>query len=516
MKNFLEVYGKFVKGAISGWDRIRFRGTLRQLSNVSGVNTYLNSNSILLKDFYTWSSEITKNIRFACEEQAKTLDIPMYYLRSSATDKEELARKIMTERKIETGPICMFSVVEPCIAPKVSGNKATKKVELKIAHSKCIWIYQYWNDEKLGFGHTRLQTWLPLNVTICINGRHWLERQLISEGICYEKNGNCFTHIADLNRAAELVGIQQQTQWAELLNELLLRNCPSINTVLGNSGVCRYWSADETEWATDVLFNKEQDLDALFPKLAHHGLITADSLAVMRFLGRTQKGQRPNEVRSDYRKRYEGVCVKHRVNNNSVKMYNKAGSVLRVETTINNTRGIKVYRRPNDDPTRPLSWQKMRKGVSDLHRRAEVSQACNERYLSHLAAADVIDETLHELVSDSCKRTRKKENTHRALNLWNDEDYKTLQFLARGENCVNGFTNRQLREALWKEPKNSEEQKKLSGRATRRIRLFRAHGLIRKVPNANRYQLTEKGRKITTAILAASNVNTQRLVALTA
>lgn len=516
MKKFLEVYDNFVKGAISGWDRIRFRGTLRWLSNTIGINTYLNTRSILLKDFGTWSESITREVRYACEQQSKLLDIPIQYLPSSSVDKEALARKIMEERKIETGPICMFSVVEPCIAPVLRRDKESKTLELEIVRRKCSWIYQYWNDEELGFGHTRLQTWVPLGVTVCINGRHRLERQLISEGIDYEKSGNCFTHISDLARAAELIDLQQQTQWSGLLNDLVLRNCPQINNIFGNDMFEYYWSVEESEWATDLMFNSHEDLDIFFPKLARHGLTTADSLAVMRFLGRTQKGRRPNEVRSDYRHRHEGVCVKHRVNNNSVKVYNKSGSVLRVETTINNTREFKVYRNPNDDATRPPSWQRMRKGVSDFHRRSEISQACNERYLDHLAAADVIDETLQELVSDSCKRTRRKGKPHRALNLWNDEDYNTLQFLARGENCINGFTNRQLRESLWKEPKNLDEQKKLSGRATRRIRLFRAHGLIRKVPNANRYHLTEKGRKITSAILAASNVNTQQLMELTA
>ncbi len=36
---------------------------------------------------------------------------------------------------------------------------------------------------------------------------------------------------------------------------------------------------------------------------------------------------------------------------------------------------------------------------------------------------------------------------------------------------------------------------------TYRLRLLRAHRLVRKVPHANRYQLTVKGRQIITAIL---------------
>ena len=516
MKNFMEMYAKNINGAISGWDRLRFRGTIRWLANTSGINSYLSTRNILLKNFKPWAEAITTKVRSLCADQANQLDIPMIYLPSASIDKEARAREIMAERKIETGPICMFSTVEPCFSPLLKGNKATKMLELTMAPRKCVWIYQYWNDEHLGFGHTRLQTWLPLSATICLNGRHWLERQLLRENIDHVKNGNCFTYIEDYEKAAALVEQQHRTEWPQLLEGLLARNCPGFNTVLGDYPLEYYWSADETEWATDIVFRSASELDNLFPKLARYGLLTANSPSVMRFLGRSDaRGRLPNEVRSDHRTRYEGLRLKHWVNSNSVKMYNKAGNVLRTETTINQPREFKVYRHPDDDTNRPASWQKMRKGVSDLHRRSEVSHAANERYLDHLAAANIAD-TLHETASDICKRIRKNGKSHRALNPWNDEDYQTLQFLARGEHQLNGFVNKQLRETLYGNSKDATERKKQSGQATRRIRLLRAHGLIRKVPKENRYQLTPKGRRVSAAILAASSADTEQLMEMAA
>jgi DNA-binding MarR family transcriptional regulator len=515
MKNFMEMYAKNICGAISGWDRIRFRGTIRWLANTSGINSYLSTRNILLKDFGKWAESITAKVRSMCADQAKQLDIPMIYLPSASIDKEAYARQIMAERNIETGPVCMFSTVEPCLSALLKGNKATKMLELKMAPRKCVWIYQYWNDERLGFGHTRLQTWLPLSTTICLNGRHWLERQFIRENIGYCKDGNCFTRIDDYAKAAELVEEQHRTQWPQLLEGLVARNCPDFNAVLGDYPLEYYWSADETEWATDIVFRHATELDALFPKLARYGLLTANSPAVMRFLGRSGKGRLPNEVRSDHRSRYEGLRLKHWVNSNSVKLYNKAGNVLRTETTLNQPREFKVYRHPDDDAERPASWQKMRKGVSDLHRRAEVSHASNERYLDHLASANIA-ETLQETAGDICKRIRKDGKNHRALNPWNAEDFQTLQFLARGEHQLNGFVNQQLREALYGTSKDAAQRKQQSGQATRRLRLLRAHGLIRKVKGSNRYQLTTKGRKISAAILAASSADTEQLMDMAA
>jgi hypothetical protein len=511
MEKFLEACGKRVAGVISGWDRIRFRGTVRWLASERGLNTYMGTTGLLLKDFGKWAERVTASVRAACEAQAQQLDIPLIYLRSAAVDKEAMARKIACERGVEHGDICMFSVLEPCESPLVAGNRATKRLELRMAPRKCAWIYQYWNDPQVGFGHSRLQTWLPLTATICLNGRHWLERQLDAERRTYVKSGNCFPFIANLPRAQQLLDAQLTTDWPTLLQGLLDHSCPAIRQVFGKQPLDYYWSADETEWASDIMFRNAADLKAMMPFLLRHGMLCAQSPAVMRFLsGRPDdaciRGRVPDEVISDLRKRHEGVRLKHWVNRNSVKMYNKAGNLLRVETTINATRVYQVFRRANDDPQRPQSWQHLRKGVADLHRRAEVSQACNNRYADHLSHAAATSTPLAETVRDVCKPVRSGTRRYRGLNLLREDDLKLMRFIARGEHTLNGFRNRDLR--AWMDPEahfaDAASARRASGRATRRIQLLRAHGLVRKVPRTTRYQLTAKGSRTAAAILAAS------------
>jgi hypothetical protein len=120
----------------------------------------------LLKEFEKWAESITAEVRTICAAQAEQLNIPMIYLNSAAIDKEAYARRIMMERKVLTWDICMFSTVEPCQAALLKGNRSTGKLELKMAPRKCIWIYHHCNNENIGFGHTRLQTWLPLSVIL--------------------------------------------------------------------------------------------------------------------------------------------------------------------------------------------------------------------------------------------------------------------------------------------------------------------------------------------------------------
>lgn len=524
MQKLLELYSDMTSGAISGWDRIRFRGTIRWLASTQGINSYLGSQGMLIKDFGHWAQEITQRVRSACAGQADKLGIPMKYLDRSGVNKEALARQIAEEREIDTGDICMFSVQENCWAPEVKGNRSKKTLELKVRKRRCVFIYHYWNDPVIGFGHTRLQTWLPLSVTLCVNGRHWLERQLLAESIDYLKDGNCFPFIGDPVRAQELLDKQLCTNWPALLNPLLRRNCPVIDNLFGTSPLQYYWSADETEWATDVCFRSVADLERIYPSLLRHALVTAQSPSVLRFFGKRTTpngkipGSAPREILSDHRSRYEGVRIKHWVNGNSVKAYNKAGNLLRLETTINNNRDFKVFRHPDDDESRPASWQKMRKGVSDLHRRAQVSQACNDRYAEHLAAA-AVNETLHQVAADVCRPVRRKKRRFRALNPWAPEDYEILRFIAAGEHTVNGFRNRDLRNHLYPETTGNNDtahRNRLSGRVTRRLAMLRAHGLIKKVPRTTRYVLTAKGQKVSAAILAASAADSQQLMEMAA
>jgi hypothetical protein len=515
-------YGAEIKGVISGWDRLAFRGTLRWLSSARGLATYLSTNGILLKEFSGWAQSLTAQVRRSCEALAESLGVRAEYLRSSAVDKEALARGIAEEDGVREGPICMLSVVEPSFSPTVVKNRETKHLEVAARQRRCVWVYFYFNDPQVGFGHVRLQSWLPFPIKGCLNGRHWLERDLMREGIGYAKHDNCFRWIADPARAQALADAQLRADWPRLFAGLARRYFPVLEGLLEHA-VDYYWSADETEWATDVMFRSTRRLDALFPSLLRFGLVSAHSPAVMRFFGKKVspdgrfRGRAPDEITSDLRQRYEGVRLKHWINRNSVKLYNKAGNVVRVETTINNNRDFKVFRHPDDDTSRPASWQRMRKGVSDLHRRSQISQACNERYLDHLAAAD-LGETLRQTAGDICSAVIKKGRRHRAFNPFQLEDYQILEFLARGENHLNGFRNRDLRAWLYPHiaPTDKDAQRQASGRTTRRIALLRAHSLAKKVPKENRYVLTEKGRKVASAILAASAADTKQLMEMAA
>lgn len=220
---------------------------------------------------------------------------------------------------------------------------------------------------------------------------------------------------------------------------------------------------------------------------------------------------------SRLRRRPEGIRIKHRLGSNHVKLYAKEGVSLRVETTINDPRDFKVLRRKAGDDHGDLAWRPLRKGVADLHRLAQVSEAANRRYLE--ALAQVQDTTsLGALTEKLCRPTTWKGRRVRALNPYGPEDLALFKVVARGEFTINGFRHRDLVKLLYDSAQecSPSEKRRQAGAITRKLRLLRAHGLINKVPKTHRYHLTARGAQAITAILRAQQASSDSLSKLAA
>jgi hypothetical protein len=302
-----------------------------------------------------------------------------------------------------------------------------------------------------------------------------------------------------------------------VLNRLVRRWHPAHRTLFPEP-LDYYWSAEETEWATDVMFRSPAALANVYPHFVRHAATTFSSGDVLRFLGRCPQVRkyRESEIVTTLKTRPEGTRVKHAVNRNSVKMYDKQESVLRVETTINDPRDMKSYRTKEGDRSGKKSWQRLRKGVSDLYRRTEISQQSNERYLESLAAI-ATPTLLGDVAGKVCRPTEWQGRRVRALQPLGEADGALLAAVVRGEFAVNGFRNRDLRLIL-DGPTSPEPAaaKRQAARITRQLRLLRGHGLITKISKTHRYQLTASGRTTITALLVAQQTNIQHLAQLAA
>jgi len=517
MQSFLQRFGALVLGVLCGWDRLRFRGTKRYLACEKGMMNFLWQQQILLKDFGDYARQATDQLRAATEQFAQQHGRTVQYLNNSQLRKEDLARELIRRDGLQQGLVAIFSAVEPCWSYELHKDRAAKKLVLRGGQRKCLHYYHYYLDPHVGLYHARLQSWFPFTLHVNLNGREWLARQLDAAGIGYVRRENCFSQVADFARAQTLLDEQSRVDWPQLLARLTQHVHPTEAALFANCPVPYYWSADQTEWATDVAFCSAAALASWYPSFVRHGLLRLSSADVLRFLGKkisvatNNTGRFAGEVLSDLVDRADGVRVKHRVNGNSVKMYDKQQTVLRVETTIQENRDFKVYRTTEKDPEGTPQWQRLRKGVADLHRRGEISQAANDRYLSTLAT---VAETrpLGELAAGVCQATQWSGRRVRALNPLSPADSRLLAAVNRGEFVLRGFRNRDVRALLYGKTASDTERQRQGAAVTRQLRLLRAHGLIQKIPKTHSYRVSAKGQTVLTALLTARDADVNTLV----
>lgn len=521
METFLHKYSSDVIGVLNGFDRLVFRGTLRHIVYPKGMMTHLRQEEVLLKDFAKHVVKVSAQVKEASMTMASESSRPFRYLPSSRTNKEEIALDFARKDGIEQGLICVLGCVEPCLSFEINRNAETRKLQLVSRWRKCLHLYHYTIHPVFGFMQGRLQTWFPFNIQICLNGREWLARQMDEAHLCYQRKDNCFPWIEDVSKAQDLMDQQLQTQWPTHLDDFARLLNPAHDEIFQRFPLHYYWSVMQSEWATDVMFRSPQALANHYPTFVHHGMTTFSSPDVMRFLGRNipATGKIPHgfkgEVVTDLKHRPEGIRVKHRLNTNAIKIYDKQGTVLRAETTINEAAGFKVYREKESAEATEPEWLPMRKGVADFRRRAQVCQRANERYLEALACAH--DSTPLKTWTDKlCRPVTWKRTRFRALNPFSPRDAQLLTAVSRGEFAINGFTNKDLRILIHGKQSTDTQKRRTSAAITRQIRLLRAHGLIKKLPRCHRYHLTKRGRLVIPALLTAREADGFSLTKLAA
>jgi hypothetical protein len=554
MLSFLTRFAAIVRGVLSGFDRLFLCGTLRNLSFCRGLQHYLWAHRVPFKDFADHSLAVSARLEEASLRQARQLGREIRYLNSAQHSKEDIARQIAQRDRISNGLICVLRSVDPCMSFAIHKNRHTKKLEIGYRQRKCLHLYHYQIHPIFGFMHARIQTWFPFRVYVCLNGHEWLARQMDQAKLHYVQRDNTFTWLEDIAQAQALFDQQLRANWPSLLAGLADALNPAHADIFAQFPCRYYWSVSDSEWATDVLFRSRAALENIYPRLLRYAITTFGTVDILRFLGQPvpASGKVPHrcrhEISSNLRERSEGMRIKHWLNGNSLKMYDKISN-LRVELTTRDPGDFKVYRAAEGAADGPKDWRPMRKGIADLHRRAEVGQAATQRYLQALAA--VHDATpLRQLAEPLCQpavepvRRRRSPPTAaaepnplppvalppttapattvegrrarprrvRALNPLAAKDATLLEAVSRHEFLINGLRNRDLRRLLYGEaPTDAAEERRRSAAVTRQLRLLRGHGLIHKVPKTHRYLVSENGRLAMTALLAARNASVKAL-----
>jgi len=504
---FLKRHASRIDGVLSCFDRIIFRGYL-PICHQRGLLGWLHYLQVKYRDFKHFAPSLAERLLQHAKGLAKAAGRHYQYL-PTRQPKEELARQIAARDGIRQGLVCVFSCLETCRTFRARYGKG--HAELQPDLRRCTVLYYFFMDAEFGLVHVKLETWLPLTCQVYVNGHSWLERQLLKHGIGYQAVDNAFVQIDDPAAAQRLADGLLRLKWPRRLSQWAKQVNPLLADLLrwpDGKSFEYYWVTDQAEYATDVMFRDRQALAGLYPALLEHATLAFGAEDVLRFLGRKPSPSFKGEVQterkrlpiSEHQGRTDGVRIKHVMKTNRLKMYDKAGRVLRIEVVINDPTQFRVRRWQTDKHGgRHLAWLPLRKGVAWLWRYAEVSWAANRRYLEALAKVED-PSTARQLLDRVCQPARLGNRRRRALQPLGPEDQALFLAVLRGEHHLHGLRHRDLARHLYGEtPRDRIERRHQGARVTRLIQLLRAHRILVKVPRSRRYRLSSDGQRLLTS-----------------
>jgi hypothetical protein len=489
MEKFIDKHTQKITGTIACFDRILFKGYL-PISWAENMERFILSQGFLFKDFKTFVTKQSERIKQHAKAMAEKKGRPYIHI-NGRIRKEEKAREIAGRDGIKDGLICVFSAVEACQSFKLAYGK--DRPRLVKARRKCLCLYFYLFDREFGFMHVRIPTWFPFTIQIYMNGHEWLAGKMDRHGIVHKKLENAFLWIADPNRAQSFSNRFAKKKWPSILSFLAGRFNPLLKDLLQSMDY--YWVVDQAEFATDIMFSNRAVLKPLYQELLKHATLCFSAEDVLVFLGRKLHGRFQGEVLNDYKKRWPGARVKHRMKENGIKMYDKHGSVLRIETVINRPYEFKVRRQGIRKGQEVTGWFPMAKGVANLYRYTEVSLAANGRYLDALAAVDDPAKA-QQCMNNLGLRIRRNGRSYRGFNPIAKLDLQLFLSVLRGEYSIMGFRNKDIRHVLFPQTKDPKLLRRQSSRVSRLLKLLHVHKLIAKIPRSRRWRVTHIGYAI--------------------
>jgi hypothetical protein len=495
MKKFIENYSEMLTGNISVFDRIIFKGYLRNLCYPLGAEHFLSSQGVLFKDFRDFTHTHTEQLKKHAQELAQKANRPYEYHRDKKR-KEDYARKIAKRDGVTEGLICVIARNEENHSFGLRYGKG--RPNLVKNSPQCLTFYFYFMDRHFGLMHVRLCAWMPFSIQVYINGHEWLSRQMDRKGIDYEMLENAFAYIGDCKNAQNLADKLPVLKWEKILHVFARKVNPLLKTIL--SDLEYYWVIDQAEYATDVMVGNATWLDELYKKWQKHSAVCFQAEDIMGFMGRKLHGSFNSTIVTNVKKRPSVTRIKHVVRGNWIKMYNKNGIVLRVETVINRPAEFRVFRLCRGK--KAGRFEPMRKRITNMHHYQRIGLRTNQAYLDSLS--QVVDPVrAYRELRRVCEPALNKGRRARALNPLQDRERILFEAVMSGANHLHGFKANEIAAAIGMvESADPVEKKRLSARMNRKLRLLRDHGLITRHGRSRRYRITPLGARQMNTVIA--------------
>jgi len=488
MQNFIEQYDSKIKGVISCFDRIILNGTMPGICYAQGMSSFLTMKGIRIFDFTQWADPLREEIRTNAEKVARDNGLKVDFLRKKNIRKEARISEIIKQRGSHPGLVHIFSAMESCTAYKPWHNKNTHKTYLKTVPGRCLHYYFYFITAEWGLCYLRVPTWAPFRLQFYCNGHNLLAAKLGKKNIDFQMLDNVFVQVDDFDKAQKFADDINVKRLHRQLDKIVRQYCPIVRHFVNHY----HWSFMQVEYATDIIFKKKTDLKPIYDDIIRTAIHSVKPENISTFLGRKLHGGYLDEMGNNFSTRIEGTCIKHRMGKVAVKMYDKFGLVLRVETVANDVTFFKHHRRvEHRDGTWEMKNAPLKKSIYSLPMLVELMKASNRRYIEFIAAIDDPSGGIKDLNKIS-RSVKEDDRSYRGFNLFDGDDLELFSAIIRGEFNISGFSNKSLRKVI---------KGKKGHQVSRLLERLRKHGLIKKIGNTYKYYLTALGRRVTATAL---------------
>ncbi len=483
----LDRYDDRIAGVVSCYDRVVITGTLPTVCYAAGMTQFLYAREVRIFDYPQFAATLRDRVRERAAWLAAQAGISIEHIAKSHIRKESVVAKALETRSDHPGLVHVISAMEACDAYQPWHDKQTHKTYVRPDTGKCLHYYFYFLDDELGLIYLRAPTWAPFRLQFYCNGHSWLARRLAAEGIGFTAADNAFVRIDDWARAQELADGFSPDRLHRVLDHYAALCCP----VLDVFAQVYHWSLMQVEYATDVVFRSAATLGPLYEQLTRESVLSVKAEQIASFLGHKITPQLAQELGTQFSTRIEGTCIKHRFGSSSIKMYDKFGCVLRIETTTNDVSFFMHHRKMEHrqgPPTRALA--PVKKTIYSLIDLREILLGCNRRYLAHLSALDDFSAGVRAL--DKLTKPRSIDGkTVKGINFFDPIDDALLHALQNPRVNIAGIRRADLRPLV-----NRLSPTRLS----RQLRRLRDIGVIKRVAGTYRYYLTRMGRAAIAAL----------------
>jgi len=166
-------------------------------------------------------------------------------------------------------------------------------------------------------------------------------------------------------------------------------------------------------------------------------MVKLENIAI--FLGKKLSPLYQDGMGNNFSTRIEEACIKFRMGRTSIKMYDKHGIILRIETTTNDVSFFKHCRKvEHHDGTSSMKLTNMKKSLYSLGPLKDILFNANKRFLKFIS--DIVDPSVGIKKLEKVSKTVVQNNrSFKGFNFFSEDDMNILQTIISGAFTISGF-----------------------------------------------------------------------------